>query len=240
MLGRGFTRPYGIHIFDEPTAGVDVGARADIYDAIKDLAESGAAVLLISSDLPEVINLVHRAYVVAEGRIAGEFTGDALTEETLLPVFFHPAREGTKRMTQTNTRPRSFQRPGTPQSAAVPRIHLGNLVRKQFIAYGILPLLLVVLIITFAVMEPRFVSPTNMVNVARQVSFLGIIAVGQMLYLITRNYDLSNGGTVALSSIVCATVMVSPPPGIRAPPSCSDVWLHWGSDWPSALSMPCS
>ena len=88
VLGRGFTRPYGIHIFDEPTAGVDVGARADIYDAIKDLAESGAAVLLISSDLPEVINLVHRAYVVAEGRIAGEFTGDALTEETLLPVFF--------------------------------------------------------------------------------------------------------------------------------------------------------
>ncbi|MCG2624796.1 sugar ABC transporter ATP-binding protein [Arthrobacter sp. I2-34] len=96
VLGRGFTRPYGIHIFDEPTAGVDVGARAEIYEAIKELADSGAAVLLISSDLPEVINLVHRAYVVAEGRIAGEFSGEDLTEETLLPVFFtqHEKEQG--------------------------------------------------------------------------------------------------------------------------------------------------
>ncbi|WP_043845749.1 sugar ABC transporter ATP-binding protein [Crystallibacter crystallopoietes] len=88
VLGRGFTRPYDIHIFDEPTTGVDVGARAEIYQAIQELAESGAAVLLISSDLPEVVNLVHRAYVVAEGRIAGEFSGSDLNEATILPVFF--------------------------------------------------------------------------------------------------------------------------------------------------------
>ncbi|MFD1210493.1 sugar ABC transporter ATP-binding protein [Arthrobacter sp. GCM10027362] len=96
VLARGFTRPYGIHIFDEPTAGVDVGARAEIYEAIKDLAASGAAVLLISSDLPEVVNLVHRAYVVAEGRVAGEFSGPDLTEETILPTFFtqHEKEQG--------------------------------------------------------------------------------------------------------------------------------------------------
>lgn len=97
VLGRGFTQPYDIHVFDEPTAGVDVGARADIYEAIKELAESGAAVLLISSDLPEVVNLVHRAYVVAEGRIAGEFAGPELTEENILPKFFiqHDKEQGT-------------------------------------------------------------------------------------------------------------------------------------------------
>jgi ribose transport system ATP-binding protein len=88
VLGRGFTQPYDVHIFDEPTAGVDVGARADIYTAIKDLTESGAAVLLISSDLPEVLNLAHRVYVMAEGRIVGEFSGSELTEETVLPHFF--------------------------------------------------------------------------------------------------------------------------------------------------------
>jgi ribose/xylose/arabinose/galactoside ABC-type transport system permease subunit len=86
---------------------------------------------------------------------------------------------------------------------------LSKFFRKQFVNYGILPILLVILIVTFAVAEPRFLSPENILNVARQVSFLGIIVIGQMFYLITGNYDLSNGGTVALASIVCATVMVS-------------------------------
>lgn len=86
---------------------------------------------------------------------------------------------------------------------------LSRFLRRQFVNYGILPILLFILIVTFAIAEPRFLSPENVLNVARQVSFLGIIVIGQMFYLITGNYDLSNGGTVALASIVCATVMVS-------------------------------
>jgi ribose transport system ATP-binding protein len=93
VLARGFTREYAIHVFDEPTAGVDVGARAEIYGAIKALAESGAAVLVISSDLPEVIGLVHRAYVIADGAVVGEFSGDQLTQDTVLPYFFIESKE---------------------------------------------------------------------------------------------------------------------------------------------------
>ena len=95
VLARGFTRPYDVHIFDEPTTGVDVGARSEIYQAIADLVHAGAAVLAISSDLPEITNLVHRAYVITEGRIVGEFTGPNLTEENLLPWFFHHPTEAT-------------------------------------------------------------------------------------------------------------------------------------------------
>jgi ribose transport system ATP-binding protein len=93
VLARGFTRPYAIHVFDEPTAGVDVGARAEIYGAIKVLAEAGAAVLVISSDLPEIVGLVHRAYVIAEGTVVGEFTGDQLTQDNVLPYFFTESKE---------------------------------------------------------------------------------------------------------------------------------------------------
>lgn len=93
VLARGFTRPYAIHVFDEPTAGVDVGARAEIYSAMKELAESGAAVLVISSDLPEVIGLVHRAYVIAQGRVVGEFAGEDLTQARMLPHFFQETKE---------------------------------------------------------------------------------------------------------------------------------------------------
>jgi ribose/xylose/arabinose/galactoside ABC-type transport system permease subunit len=89
----------------------------------------------------------------------------------------------------------------------------GTFVRRQFVIYGILPLLLIVLIATFAWIEPRFLSYGNLINVARQVSYLGIISLAQMLYLVTRNYDLSNGATVALSSVTCALVMTSTFPG---------------------------
>lgn len=82
-----------------------------------------------------------------------------------------------------------------------------SFLQRQFIVWGILPVLLIGLIAFFALREPRFLSSSNILNVARQLSFLGIIALGQMLYLITRNYDLSNGANVALASIVCASVM---------------------------------
>ena len=81
---------------------------------------------------------------------------------------------------------------------------------RQFLTWGILPILLIGLIIFFAVQEPRFISTSNILNVSRQLSFLAIIACGQTVYLITRNYDLSNGANVALASIVTATVMSSP------------------------------
>lgn len=93
VLSRGFTRPYAIHIFDEPTAGVDVGARAEIYNAMKSLAESGAAVLVISSDLPEIIGLVHRSYVISQGYVVGEFSGSTLTQDHMLPYFFQEIKE---------------------------------------------------------------------------------------------------------------------------------------------------
>lgn len=100
----------------------------------------------------------------------------------------------------------TVQSRGEELTQAEPRFQ--RFVRGQFVNYGILPILLVVLIVIFAVVEPRFLSGENIINVARQVSFLGIIVIGQMFYLITGNYDLSNGGTVALSSVVVATIMV--------------------------------
>src|SRR5439155_18618355 len=55
VLGRAFTRNVSVHLFDEPTAGVDVGARVEVYEFMKQLCENGAAILLVSSDLPEVV-----------------------------------------------------------------------------------------------------------------------------------------------------------------------------------------
>jgi ribose transport system ATP-binding protein len=69
---------------DEPTRGVDVGAKAEIHRILRDLARSGVGVVVISSELPELIGLCDRVLVVREGRIAGEVLGDAMTEQRIM------------------------------------------------------------------------------------------------------------------------------------------------------------
>ena len=81
------TRPRVI-ILDEPTQGVDVGAKAEIYKLIAALADQGLAVLMISSELPEVIGMSHRVLVMRGGTIVGELTGDAVTSEGVMGLAF--------------------------------------------------------------------------------------------------------------------------------------------------------
>lgn len=88
LFGKCFGQNADIIIFDEPTVGVDMGTRAALYLLIKELAESGKGVVVISSDLPEVMNLSHRMIVLAHGRISAELSGDDMTEEQVLKFFF--------------------------------------------------------------------------------------------------------------------------------------------------------
>lgn len=71
-------------ILDEPTRGIDVGAKYEIYTAINDLAKEGKAVIVISSEMPEIIGTCDRAYVLNEGQIAGELNHDELTQERIM------------------------------------------------------------------------------------------------------------------------------------------------------------
>lgn len=73
-----------ILILDEPTRGVDVGAKAEIYNIIHQLAERGYSILVISSEMVEVINLCHRIYVMSEGRITKELQHDEISEENIM------------------------------------------------------------------------------------------------------------------------------------------------------------
>ncbi|ODS10584.1 sugar ABC transporter ATP-binding protein [Vibrio scophthalmi] len=71
-------------VLDEPTRGVDVGAKAEIYNVIHDLTEMGYAIIVISSELPEIIGLCHRTYTMSEGQMTGELIGDEMTEENIM------------------------------------------------------------------------------------------------------------------------------------------------------------
>jgi ABC-type sugar transport system ATPase subunit len=84
LLAEWFDMNLKFLIIDEPTRGVDIGARSDIYKYIRRLAEKGTAVMLISSDLLEVISLSDRIIVMKDGRISGEIPGSEATEQKVL------------------------------------------------------------------------------------------------------------------------------------------------------------
>lgn len=94
MLARGLLRDTEIFLFDEPTVGIDVGAKLEVYEFMKSLVEAGATVVLVSSELPEVLNLSKRVYVMHQGSIAAELEGDQLTEHNVLKCFFPVAPAG--------------------------------------------------------------------------------------------------------------------------------------------------
>ena len=87
LFGKGFGR-YAIYVLDEPTVGVDMGTRAQLYLVIKWLAESGKAVVVISSDLQEVMSLSHRLLIFSAGRISAELEGEEINEAAALSRFF--------------------------------------------------------------------------------------------------------------------------------------------------------
>ncbi len=81
-------------ILDEPTRGIDVGAKYEIYCVINELAKSGKAVIVISSEMPEIIGTCDRTYIINEGEIAGELVGDEITQEAIMArIMAHNRKE---------------------------------------------------------------------------------------------------------------------------------------------------
>ena len=77
------TRP-AVLLMEEPTRGVDVGAKTEIYRIINELTAGGVAVVLVSSDLPELVAMSDRVLVMRDGRITADLTGDGITQQTIL------------------------------------------------------------------------------------------------------------------------------------------------------------
>ena len=88
VLSKWFVRNADVYIFDEPTRGIDVGAKVEIYQLMQSLAKQGKAIIMISSDLTEIMNISDRIIVVHRGSIAAEFRRGEATEEDLMRAAF--------------------------------------------------------------------------------------------------------------------------------------------------------
>ena len=90
IIAKWLTTNSDVIIFDEPTKGIDVGAKAEIYRMMEDMVAQGKAIIMVSSELPEVIGMSDRVIVMREGRMAGELNRNELSEASIL----HLAMEG--------------------------------------------------------------------------------------------------------------------------------------------------
>ena len=84
VIAKWLTADTEILIFDEPTRGIDVGAKSEIYRLLNDLAQQGKAIIMISSELPEILRMSHRILVMCEGRITGELSAAEATQEKVM------------------------------------------------------------------------------------------------------------------------------------------------------------
>jgi len=86
VLGKWLSMSPSLLLLDEPTRGIDIGAKAEIYKLLEDLAKSGAAILVASSEMQEVLGIADRVVVMCEGNIAGELNPHACTEEEVMQL----------------------------------------------------------------------------------------------------------------------------------------------------------
>ncbi|MFF8285872.1 sugar ABC transporter ATP-binding protein [Streptomyces albus] len=98
VIGKWLLAKSRVLILDEPTRGIDVGAKVEIYQLINELTASGHAVLMISSDLPEVLGMSDRILVMSQGRIAGELTAREATQDAVMALAVGTSAPGTSEM----------------------------------------------------------------------------------------------------------------------------------------------
>jgi ABC-type sugar transport system ATPase subunit len=88
VVGKWVATGADILIFDEPTRGIDIGAKVEVYRLIQSLAAEGAAIILVSSELPELMNVAHRIIVMSGGRIQDEMVHEEFEEHRILAAAF--------------------------------------------------------------------------------------------------------------------------------------------------------
>lgn len=187
-----------ILILDEPTQGIDVQAKADVHALMAALANQGMAIILISSELPELLGMSDRLIVLREGHMTARFTRDEASQEMVIRAATASAvqnQSGEPVHALTVTEPAEKDRTG----------HWTSLVfaRREF---GLLAAMLAV-VIPISILNMRMLSATNLSALAMDAGLLIIVAIAQMLVLVTRSIDLSVAAIIGLAAYGAASTL---------------------------------
>lgn len=203
VVGRWVLARPKLYIFDEPTQGVDVATKLELYRVIRQLAEEGAAVILLSSDLLELIGLSDLILVVAHGSIVDRIAGNDATEERIIGSAVARARNSRISRTEPSE--------SKADPMVGPRQRLG-IVAAAWRRYAgtilLLGLLLLVSIYT-ATQSRYFFTERNMGNLVIQVVPLALASIGQMSVILLGGIDLSVGPLMSLTTALASYVVIS-------------------------------
>ncbi len=180
VFGRWQATHPRVLLLDEPTRGVDVGAKAEIHRLIREQADAGAAVLLISSDLPEIMAMSDRVAVMAEGRIAGIFDPDADNEATIAAAAV----------------PRAAADQDTDTSST--RLLATHLMRLR--EGGLLVFILALAVVMGVFGPAQFSSAQNFLSILSHAALPAIVAQGAILIICAGGIDISVGAMMGLVS----------------------------------------
>jgi ABC-type sugar transport system ATPase subunit/ribose/xylose/arabinose/galactoside ABC-type transport system permease subunit len=194
VLGRWLDRDPAVLILDEPTRGVDVGAREEIYALIRRLADEGRAIIVISSDLPEVVSQSDRIGIFREGRLAAIHAAGTISAEEVAATAFPTA--ASERETQARSA----------------KIHTHHQVIRFLRQGGGLALFVAAFFVSLHLMTGRFLQPDSVRSLVTDAALLGFCATGAMLVLIAGGLDISLGALMALSAGVAGQLWESGAP----------------------------
>ncbi len=197
VLGRWTAGTPRVYIFEDPTRGVDVATKLEIYRQIRGLAEEGAAVILVASDLMELIGLSDRILIFSQGRIVDEVAGSEATEERIVGSATGAAHVGGV----LTSHGASVARAST---ASRPERPLFDRYASSFA----LALLTVLLAVVTAFVSPYFLTSANAVNLANQITPLALVALGQLAVILLGGIDLSVGPLISLITAIVSFVAI--------------------------------
>ena len=209
LLGKWLTEIPNVLILDEPTRGVDVGAKDQIHRLINELAAQGVAILVISSELTELLSLCDRYVVMCQGRVAGELTCAEASQEAILELAFP---KEAKLPDQTN-----FTSNGSKHKKLLPRLNQAEQSsssrHNREISVGVF---LILTFIIATVVNSRFLSVSNVRDMLINISPALIVGTMMTFAIMAREIDISVGSLMGLSAAVLG--IAASPDRMHLPP----------------------
>ena len=188
-----------ILILDEPTRGIDVGAKYEIYTIINRLASEGKGIILISSELPEILGVCDRIYVMRDGKIVGEMPASEASQENVMTHIMTEQEVITMKIPATINEATSSN--GVLKT-------LSNLFRSNIREYGMLIALIAVMVFFQFQTDGILIKPVNITNLVLQNSYVITMALGMLLIIVSGWIDLSVGSVVAVVGALAGVLMV--------------------------------
>jgi len=194
-----------VFIFDEPTQGVDVGTKLEIYGIIRGLAARGSAVIVVSSDVLELIGLSDRILIADNRRIVDEVAAADATEARIV---------GSAVGLGAAPAPARIGHSPAPAAASSPRRRIGSLslaLRRYGPVLFLLAMTLAVAAFTTG-RSPYFLTERNMASLAIQLAPLLIVSLGQLAVVLVGGIDLSVGPAISLTTAIASVFLIPDPP----------------------------